>query len=89
MSKNSVEWESIDVDSMPENLAEAYNALREAQDAARQAREAFEADAAKAIRKALKVPASKDVKFAYRFGLAYAITDKAAPKAAKKKGFSF
>ena len=83
-------WITVDVASMPKALADKYGKLKAAQEAARQAREAFEAAFTTAAREKGALDKGADLAFGYRFGkLAVAKTAPQTPKAAKGPVFKF
>ena len=82
-------WISVDASSMPKALADKYAKLKAAQEAARQAREAFEAAFTATAREKGSLDKDAELAFGYRFGkLAVAKTEN-KPKVPKGPVFKF
>ena len=92
MSKETpLNWYTVDTDTLPANVKASWAKLQKAQEAARQAKEDFEAAFTVAAKKAERIDDEVSLAFGYRFGrLAIAKVDKEAkPKASSKPKFSF
>jgi hypothetical protein len=90
-STTQLDWSEVDMDTLPESAAEAYDAYKAARKAAAEAKAEFELAFTKAARKAKKLPDSKKLLFGYNFGkLSIAVTDNVEEpaKASAKKKFS-
>ena len=88
--KETMNWFTVDTDSMSADLKKKWAALKKAQEAARNAKDEFESAFTAAAKKADRIDADVTLAFGYRFGkLAIAKTTEAKPKASAKPKFSF
>lgn len=86
MAKSDLAWKSVNVDAFSKPLLAKYEALREANAKAREARAEFELAFTQAARAKKLLSDKQDFAFGYRFGrLAIAFVDKTAAKATKAK----
>ena len=77
---DKVKWQKIDTTKLPDSAKKLHSALTAANQAAANARKAFEADFLKGV----TVPAGKKIAISYRFGIATALVDAdAAPSGGK------
>ena len=81
--KPKLDWKPVDIDSLPPELSALYDSFRAAQEIASQHREAFEDAICGPLAKMMNARPGQDVAFTYRFGLAVALIDKAAPSSKK------
>lgn len=68
MAKAQLSWNNLDMDNMSKPVKAAWDAMQAA-------KEKFEAEVIKGLKKAGHVPDGKVVKFAYRHGIGFAVAD--------------
>lgn len=82
LKADKLNWQTVDVDTLPRDLRQLYDAYKDAARIAAERRTAFEDAICGPLAKMLSARPGQDVAFAYRFGqLSVALTDKHIPKA--------
>lgn len=82
-SKPALDWKPVDIDSMPPDMRQHYDAYKAAQQHAAHLREVFEDHSCTALGRLLGARPGQDVAFGYKFGkLSVALTDKSTPRSA-------
>jgi hypothetical protein len=67
-TSSELNWISVDTDSLPAAVKQKFTALQKAQEAAKHAKEDFEAQFVSAARKAEHIGNTDSFAFGYRFG---------------------
>lgn len=84
--ETKLNWINVNIDALGATLKRKYQALKEAQQKAKAAREEFETAFLVESKKAGKIEAGESLKYGYNFGrLAVAIVDEEETKGTKKK----
>lgn len=81
LAKPKLAWQSVDVDTLPHDIRQAYDTYREAQAHANALRSAFEDTICGPLAKMLNAKPGEDVVFTYRFGLGVALAPQRTARA--------